>query len=83
LLAPAPGKNMLTDDSESTTHSSAGRRVQAGGFIAVFIGVLLLLFGPSPAPGIPLDPHKLDYLFIGIGLFLLVAGTVARWLLLD
>jgi hypothetical protein len=44
---------------------------------------VLLVLGPSSAPGIPLDPHKLDYLFIGIGLFLLVAGTVARWLLLD
>jgi hypothetical protein len=76
---------MLPDDSEftRTTRSNVGRRAQIGGFIAVFIGVLLLVFGPSPAPGIPLDPHKLDYLFIGIGLFLLVVGAIARWLLLD
>lgn len=78
-------KAMLSDDSDTTVaaRSRVGRKAQAGGFIAVFIGVLLLLLGPSPTPGIPLDPHKLDYLFIGIGLFLLIAGTIARWLLPD
>jgi hypothetical protein len=60
-----------------------GRKAQAGGAIAIFIGVLLRFLGPSPTPGIPLDPYKLDYLFIAIGLFLVLSGTIARLLLLD
>ena len=73
---------MLSNDSASEkARNNLGRRAQVGGAIAVFIGVLLLLLGPAPTP--PLDPHKLAWLFVGIGLFLVIAGTVARWLLLD
>jgi hypothetical protein len=74
---------MLPEESKSaeTARSNLGRRAQIGGAIAVFIGVLLLLFGPGSTPGIPLNPHGLAWLFVGIGLFLVIAGTVARWLL--
>jgi hypothetical protein len=74
---------MLPNHSEPArpTRSNLGKRTQIGGAIAVYIGVLLLLLGPAPTP--PLNPHRLAWLFIAIGLFLFVAGTVARRLFLD
>jgi hypothetical protein len=74
---------MLPDDSDlaKTARNNLGRRAQIGGGIAVLIGALLLLLGPARTP--PLDLHKLAWLFVAIGLFLVIAGTVARWLLLG
>ena len=53
------------------------------GALAAFIGVLLLVLGPAPTPGGPLNPHQLAYLFIGFGVLLVVVGTIARLLFLD
>ena len=69
--------------SSKLARSRVGRKAQAGGAVALLIGVLLLFFGPSQAPGSTLNPHQLDWLFIGFGVFLVAAGTVGRWLLLD
>jgi hypothetical protein len=73
---------MKDDDSDSTGSGSnnLGRRAQIGGALAAFIGLLLLVFGPSATPGVPLDPHRLAYLFIGFGILLILIGTIARWL---
>jgi hypothetical protein len=67
-------------DSTGSAPSNLGRRAQIGGALAAFIGLLLLVFGPTATPGVPLDPHRLAYLFIGFGVLLIVIGTIARWL---
>ena len=69
-------------DSEHLTRSRLGRKPQVGGGLAVFIGILLLVFFPSAQPGTP-DIHKMALIFIGIGIFLIAAGTYARWSSLD
>ena len=76
---------MNPEDSESTriARGRVGRKAQVGGALAVLIGILLLLFGPTKAPGVPLDPHQMDCAFIGLGIFLLLVGTIARMFLLD
>jgi hypothetical protein len=74
---------MNPGDSDNTQGSKVGRKAQVGGALAVFIGILLLFFGPSATPGVPLNPHGLAYLFIGLGIFLVVVGTVARIILLP
>jgi hypothetical protein len=40
----------------------------------------LLVLGPSPAPGVPLSPHQMAYLFLGFGVFLIAVGAIARCL---
>lgn len=70
-------------DSDSTQGSKVGRKAQVGGGIAILMGVLLLVFGPSATPGVPLNPHGLAHLFIGFGIFLVLVGTIARMILLD
>jgi hypothetical protein len=67
-------------DSTGSAPSNLGRRAQIGGALAAFIGLLLLVFGPTATPGVPLDPHRLAYLFIGFGVLLIVIGTIARGL---
>jgi hypothetical protein len=76
---------MDPDDTNGTgsAPSNLGRRAQIGGALAAFIGVLLLVLGPAPTPGGPLNPHQLAYLFIGFGVLLVVVGTIARLLFLD
>jgi uncharacterized RDD family membrane protein YckC len=76
---------MEPDDPNGTSPASGslGRRAQMGGALAAFIGVLLLAFGPAATSGISLDPHRLAYLFLGFGVLLLAAGTLARWLFPD
>jgi hypothetical protein len=60
-----------------------GRRSQIGGGLAVFIGLLLLLFTPSAPPGAPLDLHRMAIAFIVVGVLLAAIGTLARWYYLD
>jgi hypothetical protein len=75
---------MDPDDPETTqARNRVGRKAQVGGALAVFIGVLLRFFGPSATPGIPLNPHQMAYVFIGLGIFLVLVGTIARMILLD
>ena len=76
---------MNPEDSKSTriARGRLGRKAQVGGALAVLIGILLLFFGPPKAPGVPLDPHQMDYAFIALGIFLLLVGTIARMFLLD
>jgi hypothetical protein len=59
-----------------------GRRMQIGGALALGIGILLLIFLPPPAPGAPVDVHRISYAFIAVGMFCMVAGTIGRKLLL-
>ncbi len=59
-----------------------GRRAQVGGALAIGIGILLLVFLPTPAPGSPVDVHRIGWAFLGVGIFCLVAGTIGRKLLL-
>jgi hypothetical protein len=65
-------------DPSGTNGSAIGSRVLAGGAITAFIGILLLIFGPSPTPGSPVNPHQMAHVFLGMGIFLLVAGAFAR-----
>jgi hypothetical protein len=55
-----------------------GMRTQVGGGLAIFIGVLLLVFLPPAAANAPINLHPMARLFIEIGSFLLVVGTLAR-----
>jgi hypothetical protein len=59
-----------------------GRRLQVGGALATGIGVLLLIFLHAPAPGAPVDVHRIGWAFLVVGIFCLVAGTVGRKLFL-
>jgi hypothetical protein len=69
--------------SEKLSRSRVGRKAQAGGGIAVLMGLLLLYALPPAQPGAHLDAHPLAKLFIGIGVFLFAAGTLARIFLLP
>jgi hypothetical protein len=53
-------------------------RSQVGGALAAFIGVVLFLFSPHPEAGAPINIHQMAGFFIGIGLFALAVGTIAR-----
>jgi hypothetical protein len=74
-----PGKR----DHDSGLTSPLGRRAQVGGILAVFLGVLLLVFGPGPSPGSPLNLLQMARIFIVIGASLVAVGTIARWLFLE
>jgi hypothetical protein len=67
-----------TPDPRLPTSAPAGAKALAGGAIATLIGVLLLVFGPSSTPGVPLNPHRMAYAFLAIGIFLLFVGFLAR-----
>jgi uncharacterized membrane protein YczE len=70
-------------DSESLAKDRLGRKPQVGGGLAVFIGVLLLLFFPSVPLGAPLNLHQMAIIFILIGASLIAVGTFARLYYLD
>lgn len=55
-----------------------GMRSQVGGGLAIFIGILLFVFYPNVPADAPINLHQMAMLFIGIGAFALVIGTVAR-----
>lgn len=63
---------------DDPTRTPVGARALTGGAIATFIGILLLVFGPSPVPGSPLNPHQMAWIFVGIGIFLLAIGALAH-----
>lgn len=65
-------------DSSELSPYPVGMKAQVGGGLAVFIGVLLLVFTPSVPPHPGLDIHQMARVFIGIGVFLLALGTLAR-----
>lgn len=73
---------MSIDDPEPRLPASApaGAKALTGGAIATSVGILLLVFGPSPAPGVPLNLHPMAYAFLGIGIFLLLIGFLAHLL---
>jgi hypothetical protein len=64
-------------DPRLPTSAPAGAKALTGGAIATFIGILLLVFGPSSTPGVPLNPHQMGLAFLGIGMFLLLVGFFA------
>jgi len=44
---------------------------------------LLLVLGPAPTPGVPLNPHQMAWVILGMGLFLLLIGVLARLFFSD
>jgi hypothetical protein len=60
-----------------------GRRSQVGGGIAAFIGLLLLVATPPAPPGAAVNVHQMAMIFIAVGVFGVVVGTLARWYYLD
>jgi hypothetical protein len=70
-------------DSLRLAKSRLGRRSQVGGGLAVFIGILWLVF-VSPAPaGAPVDLHRGGLAFLVVGIFGVAVGTLGRWYYLD
>lgn len=70
---------MGPDDSGVASYRyPTGMKAQIGGGLAIVIGVLLLVFFPIVPPGPGLDLHQMARVFIGIGIVLLAAGTLAR-----
>jgi hypothetical protein len=57
---------------------SNGMKAQVGGGLAIFVGVMLLVFASVRTPGPGLDIHEMAKVFIGFGIFLLLAGTMGR-----
>jgi hypothetical protein len=55
-----------------------GARAQIAGAIAVIVGILLRIWGPQPAPEVPIDPHQFAYAIAGMGVCAIVGGTMAR-----
>jgi hypothetical protein len=70
-------------DNARLARSRLGRKPQVGGCLAVFLGILLLVFLPPASPGSQLNPHQMAIVFIVIGALLIAAGTLARWLYLN
>lgn len=68
------------DDLKSSISGSnpVGLRSQVGGGLAVFIGVLLLLFYLNIPSDAAVNLHQMAELFISVGLFALAGGTIAR-----
>lgn len=66
---------MLRDDrsQKRVAGNGLGRRAQIGGMLSIWIGSLLLVFGPAPT-------REIGYSSIGMGTFAVAAGTIARWL---
>jgi len=77
---------MNFDDDRNTSISRAnpvGLRSQVGGGLAGFIGILLFVFYPDVPSDAAINLHQMAILFICIGAFLLLIGTVARMFLED
>ena len=70
-------------ESLKLARSRLGRRSQAGGGIAAFIGLLLLVATPPSPPGAGVNVHQMAMIFIAVGIFAVAAGTLARWFYLD
>ena len=66
-------------DRASLARRRSGRKAQVGGGLAVFLGVLLLVFFPSVPPGSGLDLHQMARVFLVIGVLLFAAGSFIRW----
>jgi hypothetical protein len=66
-------------ERDGVSSNRPGRRAQVGGGIAVFLGVLLLLFFPSRRLGAALDLQGMARIFVVVGVLLFGVGTFARW----
>jgi hypothetical protein len=80
------GLQMKLDDDGNSPISGTnpvGLRSQVGGGLAIFIGFLLYVFYPNVPADAAINLHQMAGLFIGIGAFVLVIGTVARIFFLD
>src|SRR5579864_1851938 len=69
-------------ESLKLARTRLGRRSQVGGGIAAFIGLLLLLATP-PTPPAAVNVHQMAMIFIAVGVFGILAGTLARWYYFD
>jgi hypothetical protein len=77
----------LTEREEShrlrLAKSRLGRRSQVGGALAVFIGILWLVFVPPAAAGALVDVHRGGLAFLVVGIFGIAVGSLGRWYYLD
>lgn len=74
---------MPLDDPQTPSLAPVGSRALTGGAIATFVGTLLLVLGPAPTPGVPLNPHQMAYVFLRMGILLLLVGVLARLFFSD
>jgi len=77
----------LTEREEShrlrLAKSRLGRRSQVGGALAVFIGILWLVFVPPAPVRAPVDLHRGGLAFLVVGIFGAAVGSLGRWYYLD
>jgi hypothetical protein len=57
-----------------------GAKAQVTGALAIAVGIFLRVFGPQPVPGFPVDPRYLAWSVLGVGISLLIGGTLMRFL---
>jgi hypothetical protein len=55
-----------------------GAKSQITGALAIVIGIYLRFFGPQPVEGLPINPHHLAWSVLGVGISLLIGGTLMR-----
>lgn len=58
-----------------------GAKSQVTGVIAILIGIYLRFFGPQPVDGLPLNPRYMTWSVLGVGISLLIGGTLMRMFL--
>jgi hypothetical protein len=84
LFCPTCGATLSESDAISSSKGlpelrrRLGRKPQLAGGVTMLMGVGVLV-SVGPQTGNPVNLHKLAYAFILIGVFLLAAGTLARW----
>lgn len=85
MAVEEPGKLVEREESENLrlAKSRLGRRSPGGGGLAVFIGILWLVFVPPALPGAPVDFLRGGVAFLVVGIFGLAVGTLGRWYYLD
>jgi hypothetical protein len=72
---------MTVDDQKKHVRGRifVGARAQIAGAIAVTIGILLRVWGPQPAPEVPINPHQFAYVIVVMGICAIIGGTLARF----
>jgi hypothetical protein len=81
MAVEEPGQLEEREESQSLrlAKSRLGRRAQVGGGLAVFIGLIWLMFVSPAPPGALVDWHRGGLAFLAVGIFGLAIGTFGRW----